>query len=311
MLERYTGSTQVEKNVRYYLPANMRGVVLMSHGTGGSSSFIEKPEAYSVAIALVKNGYGVIATEAEEAAAGDLNGNKAIRWSSLLSKENTDLKNIEILFKGLEDRGLVKSDTPKYALGMSNGGHFSVSLGGVSASNVATDYPHLRFKAVVSYCADATSLAVQISKTPTEWLMCGNDDQPEVSNEEAKANHDSFKARGVPSEFFVHQATPLYDERFARVPEITTEVSRAIAKEFRAAGFVDEAGFFIKTTNEIYASMSDPNNQDKFRSVLALPVTAKLSLKDQIQVMRAEHEMYSDFSQKTLDFFEKFISQSN
>ncbi len=52
----------------------MRGVIVFSHGTGGSSEFIESTEAFAMALAMVLGGFGVLGTEAEEAAGGDLNG---------------------------------------------------------------------------------------------------------------------------------------------------------------------------------------------------------------------------------------------
>jgi len=53
----FTGVTSVPKTVRYHFPPVMRGVVLISHGTGGTSDFIQRTEPFPLALALVADGY--------------------------------------------------------------------------------------------------------------------------------------------------------------------------------------------------------------------------------------------------------------
>ena len=151
LVETFLGSTSRPKTVRYHFPADMRGVVLFSHGTGGSNTFIEGTEPFALAVALVRAGYGVMGTEAEEAVAGDLNGDGKERWfasAAVFRADNVDLRNLEMLFASFETRGLVPAGLPKFALGMSAGGSFSHFLGTVGASAAAGDFPRLRFAAV-------------------------------------------------------------------------------------------------------------------------------------------------------------------
>ena len=167
----------------------MRGVVVFSHGTGGSSGFIEATESSPNALALVADGCGAVSTEAEEAVAGDLNGNGKQRWMIRAVANNVGLGNLQLMFEAFETRGLIPVGTPKHALRMSNGGSFSHLLGTVGATAVALNFPQLRFAAVVGYCSGATaSRSATLSTTPSASFMCGAEDKPEVLNAEARAD---------------------------------------------------------------------------------------------------------------------------
>lgn len=303
-VETYRGSTNLPKTVRYFMPPNMRGVVIFSHGTGGSSGYIESPEAFALALALVHRGYGVLGTEAEEAVAGDLNGDGKERWATRFTRDNVDLNNLQILFADLEQRGLIPAGTPKFALGMSAGGSFSHFLGTVGASSVADQFPELRFASVVSYCADATaSKSATLSLTPSAWLMCGAEDNPEVSLTEARNNELTLRNRGIPTDYVEHPPSPLYDERFTRVPGISEATSAGMAAELRAGGFVDDAGFLNTDGDELaQIVLASPASFP----IIAAQTSELASIRTQVKVMRAEHAMYADYTQRTIAFFDRF-----
>ena len=82
--------------------------------------------------------------------------------------------------------------------------------GGVGLASVAAQYPQLRFKAVVSYCAQARADAVAATRTPTAWFLCGNAVNADVSKAGAQANSAALAARGVPTSALLHPATPLH-----------------------------------------------------------------------------------------------------
>lgn len=302
-VEQFKGGSDRLKTVRYHFPPAMRGVVLMSHGTGGSSRFIESTEAFPLALALVDAGYGVISTEAEEVVAGDQNGDGKIRWRTNYSTQNVDLQNLDALFASLQARALIPAGTPRFALGMSAGGSVSHFLGAVSGSSVASEFPHLRFNAVIAYCADATSTqSSSLSTTPSAWFMCANEDNPEVSNAQARANEARLRARGIPTDHLENPPSPIYDERFTRIDGISATTSRAMVGELRAAGFVG-AGGFLDTDGDVIAAQvaADP---------AAFPVISAQSgglreLRSQLKTMRAEHSMYADATARTLRFFDR------
>ncbi len=302
-VETTNGVTAIPKTVRYFFPPAMRGVVLFSHGTGGSSRFVESTEAFPVALAFVADGYGVISTESEETAAGDLNGDGKERWITRPVSDNVDLGNLQVLFQSFQDRGLVPAGTPKFALGMSAGGSFSHALGTLGDTAAAPAFPQLRFAAVAGYCSDSTAArSGNRSSTPSAWFMCGAEDNPEVSNTEARANEAAMRARGIPTDYLEHAPSPLYDQRFTRINGIDGATSTAMAAELRTAEFVDAAGFITVDGDEIARRvLADP---DAFPTIMSSPSANEV--RNQIKVMRAEHSMYADATRRNVDFFDRF-----
>ena len=298
----FTGSTSRQKTVRALIPLNPRGLVLFLHGTGGSSAFITKDEAFYVALRALESGYGVLGTEAEEAVAGDLNGDGKERWDASLAAGNVDLANLDTLIASLRASGAIGPTTPLLALGMSNGGSMAVTLGAVASAPSAASFPELRFAAVLSFCADGRAAAVATTDTPTAWLMCANDDNDEVDNVAAAANSAALAARGVATLFAAHAASPLYDERFLRVPGVALATSQALATELRAAGFVGTHSFFVTPTDDIITAVTaDPA---LLPSLVALPGAARSDVIGQVKAMQAEHQMFSDWAQRAIAFFD-------
>lgn len=304
-VEQYKGGTDRLKTVRYQFPPAMRGVVLMSHGTGGSSRFIDTTDAHALALALVDAGYGVISTEAEEVVAGDLNGDGKVRWRTNASTQNLDLQNLEALFTSFQSRGLIPVGTPRFALGMSNGGAVSHFLGTVGDTAVAASFPHLHFNGVISYCADASgSLSSYLSTTPSAWYLCGADDNAEVSNAEARANEARLRGRGVPTDIFEHPPSPLHDERFTRIDGISASTSKAMVDELRAAGFVGAGGFLTTDGDQIAAAVA--------ATPAAFPVInaqtgQRNAIRSEVKTVRAEHSMYAEATARTIGFFDAHV----
>jgi hypothetical protein len=299
----FTGVTSVPKTVRYHFPPVMRGVVLISHGTGGTSDFIQRTEPFPLALALVADGYGVVSTEAEEVVAGDQNGDGKLRWSTGGTADNVDLGNLQAMFEGFQRRGLIPAGTPKFALGMSAGGNFSHFLGTVGSTAPASVFPQLRFAAVAAYCADATAArSASLSNTPSAWYMCGAEDNPEVFNTEARANEAAMRARGIPTDYAENPPSPIYDERFTRIDGIDRATSKAMVAELRAAGFINAAGFITVDSSQIAERVQA--NPTAFPSITSNPAAA--TVLSQIKVMRAEHAMYADYTRRNIGFFDRF-----
>lgn len=298
----FTGSTARAKTVHAKIPPGARGLVLMLHGTNGGAGFIQTEEAFSVALRLLEAGYGVLGTEAEEAVAGDLNGDGKKRWDAGLVTTNVDFANLDALIASLRGAGTIGPTTPLYVLGMSNGGSMSLSLGAIAASPVATTFPNLRFAAAISFCADGRATAAAITTTPTAWLMCGNDDNPEVDNAAAAANSAGLATRGVPTDFGLHPAAPLYDGRFARAAGVSLAASQALLAELRAAGFVAADGFATLPTDDIVAAVTA--NPALLPTLVALPGAARADVVDQLRASQAEHQMFSDWASRAVAFLD-------
>jgi hypothetical protein len=300
----YLGTTSTPKTVRYYFPPQIRGVVLMSHGTGGNSNFILDTEAAAVAQALVAKGYGVISTEAEEAVAGDLDKDGKLRWDTGFSASNLDLKNLDALFANWNTQGVLPSSVPKFALGMSNGGSFSLSLGALASTALAPAFPQLRFLAVASYCAQGQTSWFDSTTTPSAFYLCANDDNTEVKNMQALVNSQKLASRNVATDYREHPPSPLYDQRFARISGISLVTSRLIASELRGAGFTDAAGYLIRTSEEMATAVT--TNKAAFPAINGLSTSLQRSVNEQLRIMLANHHMYDDYAQRNLAFFERF-----
>ena len=298
----YQGTTSSDKTVIAHVPEDPRGLILLLHGTNGSAKIIEKPEGRYLALAAIGRGYGVLATEAEEVAAGDADGDGKERWDPSLKADNVDFANLDALVIALRQQGLIDGTVPLYVMGMSNGGAMSVSLGAVSASPVASAFPNLRFEAALSYCASGRTGSAEISETPTAWFLCANDDNEQVSNAKAEENSAALEARGITTVVDAHPPSPLYDQRFMRVPGVDEATSTAIAEELRAAGFVDDDGMITVSSRDIVDEVgSSPGD---FPTIVALSGSDKLGVVNQMRVMLAEHRLYSDWASRALDFFD-------
>ncbi len=298
----FLGSTQLPKTVLSHWPASPKGLVLLLHGTGGSAKMIEKAEERYVALAAVHRGYAVVATEAEEVVAGDQNADDKIRWNPALAKDNVDFANLDSLVGQLRQEGKLAADAPLHVIGMSNGGAMAVSLGAVGGSTVASDFPNLRFEGAVSVCANGRLTSAQVTTTPTAWLLCANDDNDQVSNDDARANSEVLRERGIPTLVDEHPASPLYDQRFMRVPGVDEAKSLALAAGLRAGGFVGDDGLFLVSTTAMQETVQ--SNPDAFPALTSTEGKTLSEVVNQIRVMQAEHQFYSDWAARALDFLE-------
>lgn len=275
------------KTLRWFAPPQPRGMLLLFHGTGGSGAFVEKAEAGYIARLAAGRGLVVASLDAEEVDAGDLDGNGNLRWEVALSSDNVDFANVERAVAELHELADLPKNAPVFAVGMSNGGAFSIALG---ASGLLAG--------AAAYCADGTQASANATATPTAWFLCGNDPNEQVDNASAEARHAMLLERGIPSEIHVHPSSPLYPERFARVDGIDIAESIGITEELVAAGVVNEAGVFTVTGAELVAlAQAEPEAFE-----LLLGSAAQGGVLDQIQIMMAEHKLYDDYAVRTLDF---------
>lgn len=299
----YRGATSRTKTARVAMHPSARGVVLFLHGTSGSSDVADKTEARQFILAAIGAGLTVVTPEAEESVAGDLDRDGKRRWSVDADAGNVDLWNTQHLLRTLERDGRIPRDVPRFAVGISNGGAFAISLGALSRSAVASLFPELRFSAVASYCASGPEAAVDHTTTPTAWRMCGQDQHASVGaqgNLQAIAHAQTLARRGIRTEVHVHAPSPLYAERFVRVPGIDVATSRAISAELVEGGFVDGDGFLTEAPEAIATAISaDPA---AFPTIASLPGAVANDVVTQLRVVYADHTFFADWNDRTLDF---------
>ncbi|MEN0065180.1 MAG: hypothetical protein AAGA48_23755 [Myxococcota bacterium] len=274
------------------IPATPTGLLIALHGTGGSALFpVNNLPMTTLARAALDRGMGVVAPEAEEVAVGDLDANEKIRWDATPSAQTVDAQNVARMLDGLLDEGVIDEATPLYTVGMSNGGAMAFTLATLLGGDAAA-----------VYCASGREGLGDVSETPTSWWLCENDNNENVDNTKAVALHERLMARGVRTRLRSHPATPLHDERFARIDGINETQSRTIAQAIRQAELVDDDGLF---TQELIGP-------DLASALLKLEPIAELAetpglagaVFGEIQQMQADHKMFDDFAQQTLDFLQ-------
>ncbi len=281
------------KTLLYAIPPEPRGVIGLFHGTNGSRHIIEKAEGIAIASAVYARGYVIFATDSEQTQTEvDPNEDGKLRWQVDLEPDNPDLENLRIIFAALEQEANLPEGSPRYALGMSNGGAFSLLLG----------LSDLGFRAVASHCASGRESHAEETQTPTLWALCAQDGNPQVDNEKAQRNHERLLARSIASQLWIHPPTPLYEGRFARVEGIDLETSTLMVEELRRAEALDEVGMLRFNPDEIAAWIQE--RPEEFPGLSVLPGTQRRGALSQLKILWADHELYSDYIEATLNFFE-------
>ncbi len=307
----FLGVTNKPKTVYSIFPENPRGVIFTSHGTGGSAEFILKTEPMIWASRAVHRGFAIVSTEAEERVAGDMDGNNRIRWNAQLTVDNIDFANINSLIESYINSGKIPADLPRFAIGMSNGGAYSISMGAVAAiPQLEAAFPYLKFNAVTGYCASGRQDAILVTETPTAWYMCGYDTNENVGEEGTiKALHYSqeIAARGIPTQYFIHPPAPLFAQRLSRSSSISVQLSREIVNNINRAGYLNQCGYLIEKPYFVKAAME--SNPDFFPAYNGLDNETQIEAIRQIKAAYADHEFYSAYADRNMDFLKRFLPE--
>lgn len=282
------------KNVYSFFPPNLKGVVYLLHGTGGNAVYwTNEIENKQLLNDLVADGFGFVITEAEEITLGiDGNGDGKLRWliTPLDSVANIDLANLKAITDTLVQRGKFTASTPRFALGMSNGGFFAFSLASV-----------FNYKGIVSYCAQGNGGVAVTTPVPVVWCMAQNDNNDGVGqtgNADALGYHQSRLASGLYSQYFAHSKSPVYPERFTRLSDIDAARSNLIFNELKNNACLDSDNFVIVSPISIKAAITA--NPAAWSTYTSLSASQQRFVSTQIDAMYAEHQFYSDFNKQTL-----------
>lgn len=105
---------------------------------------------------------------------------------------------------------------------------------------------------------------IEHTDTPILFSMTIRDQHPDVGpvgNMEAFANFQYQISKGNCSQFYMLLPSPLYPQRFMRIPGINAAKSLGIFKEFQHNGCLNSKNFFITAPNDIIALISaNPQN---------------------------------------------------
>ncbi len=291
------------KKVYYHFPTNLKGVLYLFHGTGGSASNWTKFVEYrSFVNAAIADTFGIIITEAEEITLNtDLNADGKLRWQAfpMDTINGIDYLNIKALTDTFINRNNFSPQTPKFSVGMSNGGSFSSAISHI-----------LNFKAGVSYCASGAQLINTIRTTPFAFRMAKFDDNEEVGpegNYEAWQNDSILENRGICHDYLLHNKQVLYPERFARIPGVSLATSQAIYNNLLTNNQIDNQGYAIYSETIKSNVLANPI---LYPSIISQNTATQVEILNQISASNAEHKFYSDYNFQTLDFFNRLCALS-
>jgi hypothetical protein len=288
------------KRVFYWFPSpNIRpkGAVWCFHGSGGSANgWVNSLENRQFVNACIADTFAIIITECEERTLNeDTNNDGKIRWNTFPpdSVNNVDYANIRILRDSMLQRGLLQPETPLFAVGMSNGGAFSVTLAA-----------YYRWKATVSYCAPGGKVTANLTQTPTRFNMALNDNNENVGptgNQEALENSQTIQNRQICSRFSMHGPSPVYPERFRRNATITAARSLSIFNDLKNNGCLSPKNFLLFSGAAIANQIQ--TEPTKWPGISSLNGVQRAFVFEQIDVIWSDHQFYSDYTARTIRFF--------
>jgi hypothetical protein len=286
----------VMKPVWRAIPLHPRGIIIACHGTNGSgSAWFVNPEGIQFTRDAVANGFGIVATDAEEVTVGDLNGDGKKRWMNNTAPDNVDVANIRAILDTLRNRDLFDASTPLFVMGMSAGGSFAPTLG-----------IQIGARATATYCAEGLPGIMAATTVPEIWNNAKWDDNDEVDNATAYQHYQLLSARGIPAEFHFHDRSPLYAERFLRVNGISIEQATDLYADIADNNLLDGAGFLRMTTSDTLLARIQQSPK-LFPAILSLTTAQQRDVLDQIRSTLANHQFFSDHNYTTLRFFERFL----
>lgn len=294
----------IPKPVYYYFPANCYGVIYFFHGTGGNAkNWLQDIEKRQMVNQAIGEGFGIIITEADEATLQtDLNGDGKIRWAALPldSVSNYDYANIKIITDTLIHRGLMTSNTRRFSIGMSDGGYFSSSC----------SYLY-NYDAGISYCEQGMSNLFTISTTPFQFCMEQYDNQQEVGqagDSLALANANLLNSRGVCSRYYLRDHSPVYPQRFMRIPGIDSTESQNIFQDLVNNNFLDGNNYLLVLPDTIQAHYAaNPVAFPGFNAILPIQQAYVVT---ELNDSYADHTFTSDYNALSLKFLKNLCSDT-
>lgn len=279
----FTAETINGTDVVYYLPKDPVGVIFRFHGSGGNVQSV----LFSVESRIFSNdaaaaGFGIVAVNSVDRTTGN--------WSLSLPPNNPDITNIGAIIATLRSRGLIAADTPLLAQGTSRGGAFS--------SEAAY---FLNFRATAIYIAFGINAVMQKTGVPTIFCMAANDDQELVGPEGNQTAYTQFldlQERGIAADYYLNQPSPVYPERFWRIPGLNADDSRSIYAVLKDEGFLDARDLLTESPRESDWRDVLPAEYERFEDAVASELGAAY----------ANHNFYSDCDSRVLRFFSESLS---
>jgi hypothetical protein len=108
-------------------------------------------------------------------------------------------------------------------------------------------------------------------------------------------------SRGVCNKYFLHDKSPAYPQRFARMAGISIATSTAFFNELKNNHWLDAKNYLLATADSLSPIfLASPATYPTFNSFNA---TQRIFAGDQIDEMYADHKFFSDLDKTTIKFF--------
>jgi CubicO group peptidase (beta-lactamase class C family) len=270
------------RRAEYALPPDPKGVIVVFHGTNGSSRVAFDGDRLDLTEYAVANGYAVVAL--------DSNDRDARQWATAFSMTNIDVINTIALLDRLTAEGLLRPGLPRFALGVSNGGGFASRISAL-----------LGWRAQNIVIATGIEPVMAQTSVPTIWSLTRRDPVlPLDAVATAQRHANGLVQRRIAAEVNVLEPTPVYPERFTRIRGLSVDDSRAIQASLRAADLLDAESFVRQhpRTNEAAVAAAIPAAYASFRP----------AIEDQLNLAWAGHETMSDFRHRVIHFFDAHLA---
>lgn len=266
-------------------PDAPQGVILMFHGHNGSAeSVFDSAETKSFIRAALRRDLGVVAIDSFSRAER--------RWDDTDDPlENVDLQRVGAVWQELLADGVVRADDPIYALGISNGGIFTVLLARHAEAVLGTN---LQATAIYGHPA---GLMQEQDPTPTILLVADKDEI--VNNDLIWDGYANLVNRGVATQLLTNYESPLYPRRFWRIAGVSAYTSEQLVASIADAGLLDPDNFLVPEAFEDFDGNGSPDWWDALPKDFEWPAD---EIETQLYVVSARHAFFGDSNERTLDF---------
>jgi len=273
----------VAPRVLFYFPPNYRGVIFVFHGHFGSAStWISSVESRNFINDATSRGYAMVILDSFDRVEKAWDEDPAV-------SDNIDLQRVAAVRDELILRGHMNPTDAIYVLGISNGGIFASLFDAQTQQSLG--FP---VSAAALYISPGNWEVMEETTVPTIFALAENDSFGDACNPAALMAFHSLFQRGIPTQYRVNAASPIYPERFWRIDGLSKTDSGTIYAALKSADFLDENDFLRESPLVSNWKNVIPSEYENYIS----------DIQEQLVVGYAEHQFMSDFNHKIFSFFD-------
>ena len=282
-----TANTTVTSTLAYSVPTGAVGIVVLLHDTGGTvGEWFSSPEKSILTRDLVAAGYGVAALNSV---------NRATAAWNLQTKlaSNPDAANVAAALDRIVRDGAIKSTTPVFLLGITEGATAAISY----AELLASATPSRPVRGTVLYAASGSETLAVTTRIPQYFALAANDTNlGTAGNATARNNSQLLIGRGITSAAVTNTTAPVYANRFRALATpgttFTTADATSVFSALKTAAFFDSNGYLRAIPTDAALKAALP----------AAYQTRSADVAAELSVAYATSEFYSDADARVVAF---------